>query len=130
MAIDICNSCTIFQNHIQDCQDEGQVTQLQQLQRHFSAHLDEASFGYQANADMIRQARTTWSRHILQTYGGTHRARKIRGGTIHITIDWDKDRNEFQRQHKKFYNQEKPQFISLNIKIEPDTDKGVISCNL
>ena len=126
MAIDICNSCTIFQNHIQDLTDAGDTKNLEILKRHFKAHLLEASFGYQANAAMIDQAKRTWAESILKTYGRTRQAPKIRGGTIHVTIDWDKDRNEFQRQHKKFYNQEKPQFISLNIKIEPETDKGLL----
>ena len=160
MSIDICNTCTVFANHIQDvmdemkedeekmgCEDEKdddeemedeqkmQQDKLKRLQQHFKAHLDEASFGYQANAAMIAHAKKSWDNvKILKTYpkgSSNDRLRQLLsdlnikpGSTIHVTIDWDRDRNEFQRQHKKFYNKEKPQFVSLNIKIEPETDKG------
>ena len=141
MAIDICNSCTVFQNHIQDAADDNDEKRQKTLQQHFTAHLNEASFGYQANAAMIRYAKNSWDTPTIKTYPkispDTDLYQTIQnlvrdlgikpGSTIHVTIDWDRDRNEFQRQHKKFYNKEKPQFISLNIKIEPETDKGKIS---
>ena len=159
MAIDICNTCTVFQNHIQDAMDdrkeddekmeveerkqddemmedeEKKHDPLKTLQQHFQSHLNEASFGYQANAAMIDHAKKSWKVKILKTYPKMSFNESMRqlladlkikpGSTIHVTIDWDRDRNEFQRQHKKFYNKEKPQFISLNIKIEPETDKGI-----
>ena len=124
MAIDICNSCTIFQNHIQDAYDDGHAQRVEILKQHFLSHMNEASFGYQANAEMIQQAKKSWCEQVLKTYTKEQHCPTTKGGTIHVTIDWDRDRNEFQRQHKKFYNKEKPQFVSLNIKIEPATDKG------
>ena len=91
---------------------------------HYKTHLQEASFGYQANAAMIQHAKDSWDNDILIIYPSGKKPQITPGSIIHITIDWDKDRNELQRQHKRYYNKEKPQFVSLNIKIEPATEQG------
>ena len=171
MAIDICNSCQVYQNYAQDAKDEMDEVLAERYETELSEHLAEADFGYKTNSFLIRWCHQLWRRRQRQQLAQEEEEKKevedeqqiehereehiedeveeqlvnkkkyifadplliLSSGTftfkpgtaIHITIDWDKDRNEFQRQHKKFYNKEKPQFISLNIKIEPMTEKGL-----
>ena len=182
MAVDICNSCQVYQNYAQDAKDEKDEMMAERYETELKEHLAEADFGYKTNSFLIGWCHRLWRKHqtareaeekkeeeekkeveqqiepepeeqiedevqqhllnkkknnfanpLLILSSGTFTFGTITLGTftfkpgtaIHITIDWDKDRNEFQRQHKKFYNKEKPQFISLNIKIEPMTEAGL-----
>ena len=177
MAVDICNTCQIYQNYAQDAKDECDEVMAKRYEQELKEHLHEANFGYQCNSFMIKWCHQQWIKRQKQQRAKQEEEEKkeqledetdeqsqlqddneeyieqeveeqswnklrnkfanplliLSSGTftfkpgtaIHITIDWDKDRNEFQRQHKRFYNKEKPQFVSLNIKIEPMTGKGM-----
>ena len=132
MCIDTCNNCRIFTNHIQDAIDEEDDEMEQEYTEQFQEHMTEAAFGYQVNKAIVDWCRKRW-RIILDLPEGTkiklrlyRNFGKYQFGPIHITIDWDKDRNEFQGIFNKFYMAEKPQFTSLNIRMEPETVKGII----
>ena len=135
MAIDKCDYCRVFECQLQNAIDDEDDEMEEEVTKMFQYHMKSASWGYKANKSLIKWCFGRW-RNVLNVHENVKILPPLTIGKlglflpwspIHITIDWDKDRNELQRQFKRFYGSIKPQFISLNIKMSPDTEKGMPS---
>ena len=134
MAIDKCDICKTYECQIQNAEDEQDHDRKEEMLNQFKYHMKCASFGYQANKSLIRWSYARWKKilnvpddvKIMPRLSIYQLKTFIPFSPIHVTIDWDKDRNEIQRQFKRFYGSIKPQFVSLNIKISPSTEKGLL----
>ena len=133
MAIDKCDECRTYECYIQDAIDDEDDELEEERRNQFKYHMKSASFGYKANKSLVKWCEKLW-RIIFKLTDDDKILPRLKiysiksflaWSPIHVTIDWDKDRNELQRQFQRFYGSLKPQFISLNIKITPDTEKGL-----
>ena len=122
-SVDTCNRCKVFQVKFEDAQEENDTQLQRRIMGMWNLHKYQARWGYQVTTVIDYETNKSWNNptkpvKVKQVW------MKYKGRGMHLILDFDKDRNEIDGTEQRYYNKEKPQFVSLNFHQTPLDEIG------